>query len=164
MTTNLPPAKRTTTMVDGAALGTACLDKATTMVNPALSIIGLLPTPQQRTTALLALLRAEVERSGNRHPVISNVCLPATEVISINAMASVDTVIWRCRLCDHHGTTTTRPPAHSEGIEHLTTEHHATIGTTPEKPPAGRQLSPLPRVQCSPRPAGPQTHRFLKPR
>lgn len=32
------------------------------------------------------------------------VCLPATEVISIDAMAAVDTVVWWCRLCDHHGT------------------------------------------------------------
>jgi hypothetical protein len=28
-------------------------------------------------------------------------CLPATEVISIDAMASVDTVVCRRRLCDH---------------------------------------------------------------
>jgi hypothetical protein len=47
-------------------------------------------------------------------------------------MASVDTVLWWCRLCDHHGTATTRPTAHSEGIEHLSVEHHATIGTAPE--------------------------------
>jgi len=26
------------------------------------------------------------------------VCLPATELISIDAMASVDTVVWWCRL------------------------------------------------------------------
>jgi hypothetical protein len=41
------------------------------------------------------------------------ICLPVAEVISIDAMASVDTVLWRCRLCDHHGTATTtalRPP------------------------------------------------------
>jgi hypothetical protein len=34
-------------------------------------------------------------------------CVPATEVISIDAMASVDTVVWWCRLRDHHGTATT---------------------------------------------------------
>jgi hypothetical protein len=28
------------------------------------------------------------------------VCLPTIEVISIDAMASVDTVLWWCRLCD----------------------------------------------------------------
>ena len=60
------------------------------------------------------------------------VCLPATEVISIDAMASVDTVVWRCRLCDQYGTATTRPAAHSNGVEHLSAEHHATIGTAPE--------------------------------
>jgi hypothetical protein len=31
-----------------------------------------------------------------------------------------------------HGTATTRATAHSEGIEHLSAEHHATIGTAPE--------------------------------
>ena len=63
MTTNHPTAGHTTTMVDGTALGAACgLHWACAVVNPALSIIGLLPTPQQRTTALLALLRAEVTR------------------------------------------------------------------------------------------------------
>ncbi len=116
---------------------TACgLHWCMTVVNPtlrvALSIVGLLPTPQQRTAALLAVLRTEVtQRSGKRHTMIATVCLPATEVISIDAMASVDTVVWWCRLCDHHGTATTRPTAHSEGVEHLTTEHHATIGIAP---------------------------------
>jgi hypothetical protein len=60
------------------------------------------------------------------------ICLPATEVISIDTMASVDTVVWRCRLCDQHGTATTRPTAHFEGIEHLSAEHHATTGTAPD--------------------------------
>jgi hypothetical protein len=60
------------------------------------------------------------------------ICLPATELISIDAMASVNTALWQCRLCDHHGTATTRATAHSEGIEHLTAEHRATIGTAPE--------------------------------
>ena len=107
---------------------------ATTVGNPtvraALFVIGLLPTPQQRTTALLDVMRAEItRRSGKEHTM--TVCLPVTEVIIIDAMASVDTVVWRCRLCDHHGTATTRPTAHSEGVEHLTAEHHATIGTAP---------------------------------
>jgi len=133
MTTNHPTAGRTTTMAGGAALGTACgLDRATTVVNTALSIVGLLPTPQLRAAAFLALLHTEVaRRSGKGHTMTVTICLPATEVISIDAMASVDTVIWRCRLCDHHGTATTRPTAHSEGIEHLSAEHHATIGTAP---------------------------------
>jgi ribosomal protein L37AE/L43A len=117
---------------------TACgLHWATTTVNPALrvalSIIGLLPTPELRTSAFLATLRTEVtRRSGKEHTMTVTVCLPATEVISIDAMASVDTALWQCRLCDQHGTTTTRPTAHSEGIEHLTTQHHATIGTAPD--------------------------------
>jgi hypothetical protein len=82
----------------------------------------------------MAALRIEViRRSGTGSGTMTvTIYLPATEVISIDAMASVDTVVWRCRLCDHHGTTTNRPVAHSEGIEHLTTEHHATIGTAPD--------------------------------
>jgi hypothetical protein len=100
-------------------------------------------------TALLAVLRTEATRGSGKEPGIMTVtiCLPATEVISIDAMAPVDTVLWRCRLCDHHGTATTRPTAHSESIEHLTaehltaehltaehliTEHHATIGIVPK--------------------------------
>jgi hypothetical protein len=103
------------------------------VVNPALSIVGLLPTPQLRTAVLMTILRTEVtRRSGKEHTMTVTICLPATEVININAMASVNTVVWRCRLCDHHGTATTRPTAHSEGVEHLTIEHHATISTAPE--------------------------------
>jgi hypothetical protein len=96
------------------------------------SIIGLLPTPELRGVALLATLRTEVaQRSSKEHTTTVALCLPATELISIDAMASVDTVVWWCRLCDQHGPTTTRPTAHSEGIEHLSAEHHAAIGTAP---------------------------------
>ncbi len=53
---------------------TGCgLDFAVTVVNPALrvalSIVGLLPTPQQRTAALLDVMRTEVNRrAGKEHP------------------------------------------------------------------------------------------------
>jgi hypothetical protein len=59
------------------------------------------------------------------------VCLPATELIGIDAMASVDTVVWWRCLCEHQGTATSRPAAHTDGVEHLTTEHHATISGAP---------------------------------
>jgi hypothetical protein len=106
---------------------------ATTTVNLALSIVGLLPTPQLRTAAFLAVLHTEVTRRSGKGPgtMTVTICLPATEVISIDAMASVDTVLWSCRLCDHHGTVTTRPTAHAEGVEHLSAQHHATTGTAP---------------------------------
>ena len=40
----------------------------TAVVNPALSLVALLPTPQLRTAALLAVLRTEVtQRSGKEH-------------------------------------------------------------------------------------------------
>ncbi len=44
------------------------LDWACAAVHPALSIIGLLPTPALRSAALLALLRTEVaQRSAKEH-------------------------------------------------------------------------------------------------
>jgi hypothetical protein len=123
----------TSPTVDAAMCAACGLHWATTTVNPALrvalSIIGLLPTPELRTSAFLATLRTEVtHRSGKRPGTMTvTISLPATEVISIDAMASVNTVVWRCRLCDHHGTTTIRLTAHSDGIEHLRAEHHVTI-------------------------------------
>jgi len=119
--------------VDAGMCAACGMHWATTVANPALSIVGLLPTPQLRTAALMTILCTEVtRRSGKEHTMTVTLCLPATEVISIDAMASVDTVGWRCRLCDHHGTATIRSTAHSEGVEHLTIEHHATISTAPE--------------------------------
>ena len=117
----------------------ACgLDWAVTVVNPtvraALDVIGLLPTPNLRSAALLAVLRAEVrQRSGKEyHPMPDTVCLPATELISIDAMASVATAVWWCQLCGDEATAPSRPAAHSDAVEHLTAEHHATIGTAPD--------------------------------
>jgi ribosomal protein L37AE/L43A len=85
-----------------AVMCTACgLHWATTVINPALSIVGLLPRPQLRTAALLATLCTEVTQRTKKGPGTMTVtlCLPTSEVISIDAMASVDTVLWRCRLC-----------------------------------------------------------------
>ena len=46
---------------------TVCgLHWATTVINPALSIVGLLSTPRLRTAALLAVLRTEVTRRSVR--------------------------------------------------------------------------------------------------
>ena len=123
----------TSPTVDAAMCAACGLHWVTTVVNPtlrvALSVVGLLPTPQLRTAALLAVLHTEVTRRSRKGPgtMTVTICLPTTEVISIDAMASVDTVLWWCRLCDHHGTATTRPTANSDGIEHLTAQHHATI-------------------------------------
>jgi hypothetical protein len=56
---------------------------------PALSVVSLLPTPQLRTAAFLAVLRTEVTRRSGKGPgtMTVTICLPATEVISIDAMA-----------------------------------------------------------------------------
>ncbi|MGH3896918.1 MAG: hypothetical protein ACRDTA_01440 [Pseudonocardiaceae bacterium] len=44
------------------------LDFAGTTVHPALSIVSLLPTPQLRTAALMAVLRTEVHRRSGKDP------------------------------------------------------------------------------------------------
>ncbi len=69
-------------------------------------------------------------KQGRDPTVITTVSIPAAELISIEPMASVNTVIWGCRICDQHGTATTRPFAHAEGVDHLTAEHHATTAAT----------------------------------
>jgi hypothetical protein len=58
----------------------------------ACTVIGVLPTPQLRTVAFVAVLRDAVDRRSREGPgtMTVTVCLPATEVISIDAMASVD--------------------------------------------------------------------------
>jgi hypothetical protein len=54
----------------GAGMCAACgLHWATTaVVNPALSIVGLLPPPQLSTVALLAALRAKVTQDSGKGP------------------------------------------------------------------------------------------------
>ena len=83
------------------------------------------------------------------------VCFPVTEVISIDAMASVDTVVWWCRLCGDEATAASRSAAHSDAVAHLTTEHHATIGIAPNKLRPGQtkhqiELVDLPAVVKAP--------------
>jgi hypothetical protein len=59
---------------------------AVTVVNPALSVVGLLPTPQLRKAALVAVLRTEVtQRSAKEHhPMPDTVCFPVTELVNID--------------------------------------------------------------------------------
>jgi hypothetical protein len=110
---------------------TVCgLHWVTTVVNPALrvalSIVGLLPTPQQRTAALLDVLHAEVTQ---RAQAIRNtmttvtVCFPMDQVVQFDAMAPVDTTLWRCRICGQEGTATTTPQATDNAFAHLGIDH-----------------------------------------
>lgn len=114
-----------------------CTSWAVSVVNPnvgaALAVIGLLPTPQQRTAALLDVMRAEVTRRSEKehHPMADTVSFPVTELVNIDAMASVATTVWWCRLCEHEATAASRPAAHSDAVAHLVGEHRATIGTAP---------------------------------
>ncbi len=61
----------------------------------------------------------------------TTVCVPATELFNLDPLASVDTVVWRCRLCDVEGSAKYRPAAHSDAVAHLVGEHRATIGSAP---------------------------------
>ena len=113
-----------------AAMCTACgLHWATTVVNPtlriALSIVALLPTPQLRTAALLDVLRAEVtQRAQTReHTMAVSVCFPLDQVVQFDAMATVDTTLWRCRICGQEGTATTTPQATDNAFAHLGIDH-----------------------------------------
>lgn len=54
------------------------------------------------------------------------VSLPVEQVVTVNAMTSVDTVTWWCRLCNRGGSATRRPSAVANAITHLVDEHHAT--------------------------------------
>jgi hypothetical protein len=89
--------------------------------------VALLPTPALRTAAVLALLRNEVhQRSGKEHLVTdTTVTVTASELFNLDALASVDSVVWWCRLCDHHSSARHRPAAHSAAVAHLVAEHHA---------------------------------------
>jgi hypothetical protein len=128
-----------------------------TVVNPglraALDVIGLLPTPALRTAALLDVMRTDVrQRSAKECPVNDTVYLPVTELVNIDPMASVATAVWWCRLCGHKATATTRPTAHSDGIEHLTAQHHATIVRGNRSGSVGRRVrAGSPRRRTGPR-------------
>jgi ribosomal protein L37AE/L43A len=109
---------------------TACgLHWATTVINPilrvTLSVVGLLPTPQQRTAALLAVLRTEIiqRAQAREHTMAETVCFPLDQVVQFDAMATVDTTLWRCRICGQQGTARTTPQATSDAIAHLGIDH-----------------------------------------
>ncbi len=109
---------------------TACgMNWAVTVVNPALSIVGLLPTAQLRTAALLAVLRTEVTQRAKEHPAMSDtiVCFRVTELVNIDLAAVATT--WWCRLCGDENTAATRPAAHSDAVAHLVGKHHAIVDT-----------------------------------
>jgi hypothetical protein len=109
----------------------------TAVVNSALSIVGLLPTPQLRTAALLTALRTEVtHRSGKDqdHTMAVTVCFPVNQVIQFDAMATVDTTLWRCRICGRESTARTTPQATSDAIAHLGTDHGGVRDCAPRSP------------------------------
>jgi hypothetical protein len=87
--------------------------------------VALRPTPQLRTAALLDVLRAEVtQRAQTReHTMAVSVCFPLDQVVQFDAMATVDTTLWRCRICGQEGTARTTPQATDDAIAHLGIDH-----------------------------------------
>jgi hypothetical protein len=49
--------------------------------------------------------------------------LPLDQVIHLDAMATVDTTLWRCRICGRDGTARTTPQAIRDALAHLGTDH-----------------------------------------
>jgi hypothetical protein len=104
------------------------------MINPALSIEGVLPTPALRTAAL----RTEAtRRPGKETPTMTvTVCFPVDQVAQFDAMATVDTTLWRCRICGRQGTARTTPQATSDAMAHLGSDHGGVANCAP-RPPQG---------------------------
>ncbi len=51
------------------------------------------------------------------------VSFPVDQVVEFDAMASVDTTIWWCRLCGQEGTARTTPQATDDAVAHLGADH-----------------------------------------
>jgi ribosomal protein L37AE/L43A len=127
---------------------TACgMHFAVTVVNPALSLVGVLPTPALRTAALLAVLRTEGTHRSDKdqdHTMTVTVCFPVDQIVQFDAMATVDTTLWRCRICGRDGTARTTPQATSDAVAHLSSDHGG-VGDCPPSPPQGIHHDRAPR-------------------
>jgi hypothetical protein len=79
----------------------------------ACTVVGVLPTPQLRTAALLDVMRTEVTQRAQtrKHTMAVSVCFPLDQVVQFDAMATVDTTLWRCQICGQEGTARTTPQA-----------------------------------------------------
>jgi hypothetical protein len=64
--------------------------------------------------------------------------LPLNQVIQLDAMATVDTTIWSCRICEREGTARTTPRATSDAITLRRADH----GSVPEHPALGQDTLP----------------------
>jgi hypothetical protein len=114
---------------------------------PRLSIVGLLPTPQLRTAALLTVLRTEVTQCSGKdkdHTMPVTVCFPVDQVVQFDAMATVDTTLWWCRICGRDGTARTTPQATSDAVAHLGVDHGG-VGYCAPRSPQGTHHDRHPR-------------------
>lgn len=116
----------------------SCERDSCTVINLALSLVGVLPTPQLRTAAFLAALRTEVtQRSAKGHTMPVTVCFLVDQVVQFDAMATVDTTLWSCRICGREGTARTTPQATSDAIAHLGSDHGGVARDCAPKSPQG---------------------------
>lgn len=53
------------------------------------------------------------------------VCFPVDQVVQFDAMATVDTTVWSCRICGQEATARTTPQATSDAIAHLGSDQAA---------------------------------------
>lgn len=85
---------------------------------------------------------------------------PLDQIVHLDAMATVDTTVWRCRIRRSEGTTRTTPRATNDAIAHLRCDH----GDVAEHPAPGQDTPPMrpgrPPVEPVPRTAIPVTGRF----
>jgi hypothetical protein len=66
--------------------------------------------------------------------VTPTVRFPLDQVIHLDPMATVDTTVWCCRICERDGTAKTTPQAISDALTHLGTDH----GGMPDRAPNDR--------------------------
>jgi hypothetical protein len=72
------------------------------------------------------------------------VSFPVDQVVEFEAMVSVDTTRWWCRLCGQEGTVKTTPQATDDAVAHLGTDHG---GMRTSETPADRRSSPAPPLR-----------------
>lgn len=120
--------------------------------NPALSVVGVLPPPALRTAALLAVLHTEVTPCSGKdkdHTMTVTVCFPVDQIVQFDAMATVDTTLWRCRICGRKGTARMTPQAINDAIAHLGSDHGG-VEDCPPRSPHGTHHDRHPRGDDAP--------------
>ncbi len=82
------------------------------------------------------------QRSGKEHTMTVTVCFPVDQVVQFDAMATVETTVWWCRICGREGTARTAPQATSDAIAHLGIDHGGVRDCAPRSPETAGQGRP----------------------